>query len=135
MKLLISICIMFTFGLSFAGPLSPQDSLSKLAAPATVDNIFFNYANSTITSATYTEVLSATTKRAGSMEIFDSSGSTLIFAVGAAASEVDKFLILPGGQDRVIFDLAIGDRISVKAKSTGETISTGLLIINFSGQQ
>ena len=99
------------------------------------DTVFFDYAVTNVSSGVYVEVNSGVTNRAGWMEIFDSSGTPIQFAIGASGSEVDKFIIMPGGHDKVIMDVIPGTRISIKAASIGETITAGRLIINFFGQQ
>lgn len=120
--------------LGFAKPRSPQDSLALLAGVATGDTVFHDYAVTNISAGVYTEVNSGVTNRAGWIEVFDSSGRPIIFATGAAGSETDRFIIMPGGHDKVILDIIPGTRIAVKAYSTGETISSGNLIVNFFGQ-
>ena len=61
----------------------------------------------------------------------DSSGQTLKLALGGAGSEVDKFLITPGGNGKIKFRVPSGSRVSIKAVSA--TASTGEIDINFFG--
>lgn len=133
MKFLIAMILSFAC-VCFAGTLSPQDSLSFLAGAPTGDDVFLNYSALSVTSATYTEVLASTTLEVKAIEIFDSSGAPVIFATGAASSEVDQFITPPGGVDRTYLLIPASTRISVKARSTGEVITTGTIIINFFGQ-
>lgn len=65
------------------------------------------------------------------IEIFDSSGQTLVLAFGAAASEVDQMYILPGGNGRISLHIPAGTRVSVKAVSG--TANSGELSVNFYG--
>jgi hypothetical protein len=61
------------------------------------------------------------------IEIFDSSGVALYFATGAAGSEVNQFVIYPGGNGQVPFAIAASTRLSVKAVSTSATSGTGII--------
>jgi hypothetical protein len=75
-----------------------------------------------ITTAAYTELIAATAGTIGQLLIFDSSGETLVLAVGGSGSEVDQLYI----------DLSIpaGSRVSIKAVSantaSGELTVTAL---------
>lgn len=84
-----------------------------------------------ITTAAYTQIVASLANDVQEVEIFDSSGQTLLFATGAAASEVNQFIIFPGGNGRVKLRIAAGTRISVKALSADAT--AGELDINFYG--
>lgn len=91
-----------------------------------------DYSSTNVTTAAYTQLIASTSNEYQQVEIFDSSGQTLKLATGAAASEVDRFIITPGGNDRPIrFRIASGTRISIKAISA--TASTGEIDINFYG--
>jgi len=110
---------------------SPQINLNQMGAPAK----FFNrldYTGTSVTTGAYVELIASTSDRTQYVEIFDSSGQTLKIAVGAAASEVDKFLIFPGGNLKILVDIPAGSRVSVRAVSA--TASVGELSINFFGR-
>jgi hypothetical protein len=88
-----------------------------------------DYTSTSVTTAAYTQLVASTSAQINKLQIFDSSGQTLVLAVGAAASEVDQIYILPGGQGDTELKIASGSRISVKAVSA--TASVGELTINF----
>lgn len=79
-----------------------------------------DYVGTPVTTAAYTTVVASTAKDINTIQIFDSSGETLMIATGGAGSESDLFLIPPGGIDVEVF-IAAGTRISVKAVSNNAT--------------
>lgn len=101
---------------------------SSLSGRNKVAQLFNDYTVTSVTTAGYVELIAATTAYVNKLEIFDSSGETLILAVGAAASEVDQFYILPGGNGSVDLFISAGSRISIKAKTA--TASSGLIAVN-----
>ena len=107
-----------------ASPLQAQDSLT---GPVFRD--FHDYSSVNVTTAAYVELIASTSVACKQLEIFDSSGQLLILALGAAASEVDKLYILPGGNGQVICNIPAGTRVSIKAVSASAT--AGYLAINF----
>lgn len=109
------------------GTATPLVGQTNLTGPVFRD--FHDYSSVNVTSAAYVELIASTSVACKQLEIFDSSGQLLILALGAAASEVDKLYILPGGNGQVICNIPAGTRISIKAAST--TASTGYLAINF----
>jgi hypothetical protein len=92
-----------------------------------------SYAATNVTTAAWVEVVAATDEPCNAIEIFDSSGSILEIALGAAASEVAiPYNIPPGGS--VIFlpiEIAKGSRISLRALDANAT--TGYFIANLFG--
>lgn len=90
---------------------------------ATVELVRNNYASVNVTTAAYVELIASTSGAIGQLHIFDSSGETLVLAVGAAASEVDQVYVPPGGYSAPI-DLGIpaGSRVSIKAVSANATL-------------
>ena len=88
-----------------------------------------DYTVNNVDTITYYELIAATAQAYNAIEIFDSSGQTLVFAIGAAASEIDQFIIFPGGNGRIPFTLASGERVSIKALSA--TANAGEIDINF----
>lgn len=87
-----------------------------------------DYTSTSITTLAYTEVHAAAAGVINRMHIFDSSGQTLKMATGNAGSEVDAFLIPPGGID-IDFLVPTATRLSVKAVSAAAT--AGEIDINF----
>jgi hypothetical protein len=88
-----------------------------------------NYATTNVTTGAYVQLIASTTSAYTAVEVFDSSGQSMVLAIGAAAAEVDQFYIFPGGNGRVNVNIATTQRISVKAISGNAT--TGELLINF----
>lgn len=88
-----------------------------------------DYSSVNVTTGAYVQLVASTSATINKLQIFDSSGSTMVLAVGAAASEVDQFYIFPGGNGDVELSIPSGSRISVKAVSASAT--SGELIINF----
>jgi hypothetical protein len=101
-----------------------QGGRAKANAPVRND-----YTSTNVTTAAYVQLVASTSNDASQIEIFDSSGQTLVLAVGAAASEVDQINIFPGGNGRVPLFIPSGSRVSIKAVSA--TASVGEIDINF----
>jgi hypothetical protein len=104
--------------------LSGSASGSSRANAPTIND----YASTPVTSSAYVQLIASTTSTANMIEIFDSSGVALYLAVGAAASEVDQFIITPGGNGQVPLAIPSGSRVSVKAASTSATV--GFIAVN-----
>ena len=96
-----------------------------------VQIIRHDYAVTSVTTAAYVELDAALNQFSAEIEIFDSSGETLVLALGAASSERDEFYIIPGGNGRIRALLPKDARLSIKAVSG--TASTGELVINLWG--
>ena len=94
-------------------------------APTRID-----YTGSPVTTAAYTTLVASASAAIKQLQIFDSSGQTLVLAIGAAASEVDQIYIPPGG---TIVNLAIpaSTRISIKAVTANAT--SGYIAVTFLG--
>lgn len=93
-----------------------------------VSNITNDYSSVNVTTGAYVQLIASTSAEINRFHIFDSSGSALIIATGAAASEVDQFYIPPGGIDGAFdFNIASGTRVSIKALDTSAT--TGRLLL------
>lgn len=88
-----------------------------------------DYTSTAVTTAAYTQLIASTAAAYSAVEIFDSSGQTLRLAIGGAGSEVDQFLIFPGGNGRIPYSIASGSRISIRAVSA--TANVGEICINF----
>lgn len=89
--------------------------------------VYTDYTSTSVTTAAYTQLVASTSAAITHLSIFDSSGQAMILATGAAASEVIKLYIPPGGGE---FDLAIpiSTRISIKALTA--TASSGYNLLN-----
>jgi hypothetical protein len=87
-----------------------------------------NYAVTPVTTGAYVQILASTSAVINRLYIFDSSGSAIILATGAAGSEIDKLYIGPGGNDAP-YELAIpiNTRISLKALDTNASVGQFVL--------
>lgn len=99
-------------------------SRSKANAPVRND-----YSSVNVTTGAYVQLVASTTSATTKVSIFDSSGQTLVLAVGAAASEIDQFNIFPGGNGDVEIAIPASSRVSIKAVSA--TASVGEINVNF----
>ncbi len=104
-------------------PVSASPGRAKANAPTRND-----YTSVNVTTAAYVTLIASTTSAASLIEVFDSSGQTLKIATGAAASEVDQFIVFPGGNGQIPLAIPAGTRISIKALSA--TASVGEIDIN-----
>lgn len=99
------------------------------ASRSTVSLVRNVYSTTNVTTAAYVQLIASTADTINQIFIFDSSGQTLVLAVGAAASEVDKYQIVPGGNGLVNLTIPASSRVSVKALSA--TASSGELDLTF----
>lgn len=83
-----------------------------------------------ITSSAYVTIVASTSLATTLVELFDSSGVALYFAVGAASSEVNQFVIYPGGNGQVPLAIPAGSRISYKAVSATATGASAYNVLN-----
>jgi len=90
-----------------------------------------SYSGVNVTTAAYTQLIASTSSAIKKLQIFDSSGQTLVIALGGAGAEVDKVYIIPGGNGEVECLISAATRVSVKAVSANATL--GELVINFIG--
>jgi hypothetical protein len=104
---------------------------SKALGHSAVDKARRDYSSGNVSTAAYTQLIASTAAECQEVEIFDSSGQTLVLATGAAASEADQIYVVPGGNGRVPLRIASGTRVSIKAVSG--TASTGEVVINLYG--
>lgn len=87
------------------------------------------YSSTNVTTAAYTQLVASLGAAVNEVEIFDSSGETLVLATGGAGSEVDQAFVFPGGNGRIPLAIASGARVSIKAVSA--TANSGEIAINF----
>jgi hypothetical protein len=111
-----------------ATPLSTRQSdgtnfyLPSTKGRARVSLVTNLYSSVNVTTAAYVELIASTAAEINRFHVFDSSGSLLVIATGAAAAEVDQFYIFPGGLDAFIdFNVPSGTRVSIKAVDTNAT--------------
>lgn len=90
------------------------------------------YSVTNVTTGAWVELLSSIgAADIKEIEIFDSSGETLELGVGAAASEVSKIYVIPGGNGRIPLQILAGERLAIQAVSA--TADSGEIVINLYG--
>lgn len=118
---------------------SDQDTVNVAGSVAVTDfprlnavNLFRrDYVTAPVNTSSYAQLIASIPAAVKEIEIFDSSGETLVLAIGEAGSEVNKVYVFPGGNGRIPLQIAATARLSVKAVSNNAT--SGELIINFYG--
>lgn len=92
-----------------------------------------DFSANNVSSSGYTELMSTVgSNTVRKMTVFMSTGTPIILAVGAAGSEVDKFLIPPGGLDGPI-EVTIPNGTRLSLKSIGSSVTSGQMIVNLMG--
>lgn len=92
--------------------------------PSTNEDSFGN-----ITSGAWVELIASTSQAVTKINVIDTGGEALEFGVGAAASEVRKVAIPPGGfEGNIDISIPAGSRISLRA--VGDTSEVGRFILN-----
>lgn len=107
---------------------SSSSTSSPSAGRSPVTHVRNVYSSINVTTAAYVQLIASTSATINLISVFDSSGQTLIIAFGAAASEVDKVYIFPGGNGDIPLLIPSGTRVSIKAVSG--TANTGEISIN-----
>jgi hypothetical protein len=90
-----------------------------------------DYTVTSVTTAAYVQLVASMPAAVKEVEIFDSSGQTLVLAIGGAGSEVNKVYVFPGGNGRIPLQIASTARLSIKAVSG--TANSGEISVNFYG--
>lgn len=82
-----------------------------------------SYTTTNVTTSAYVVLLSSTPKTVSTIEVCDSSGQLLKFAIGATGSEVDKFTNFISGCVLIKLNppLPAGTQLNVKAISASAT--------------
>lgn len=84
---------------------------------------------STPLSTTYVQVVASTTLEINAIQVSHQGDLPVYISVGAAASEIVQYMILPGGDSPIVrLNIPAGSRIAIRAH-TG-TISANYLVIN-----
>jgi hypothetical protein len=89
------------------------------------------YSSNPVTTSAYLNIVPALSAICQEIEIFDSSGETLVLAIGPSGIESNQIFIFPGGNGRVKLKIPAFSAISIKAVSA--TASVGEICINFYG--
>lgn len=100
---------------------SDQSSVPTKTSNSKGEFVRNDYSSASVTTSAYTQLIASTAAAYSAIEIFDSSGQTLKIAIGGAGSEIDQFLVFPGGNGWIPFSVASGSRISIKAVSANAT--------------
>lgn len=87
------------------------------------------YSSNNVNTSSYFELVTSLPNSVNGLFIFDSSGQTMVLAVGGSGSEVDKYYITPGGNGFISLAIANGARVSIKAVSA--TATTGEINVTF----
>lgn len=88
-----------------------------------------DYSSVNVTTSAYVTLVTSLADNVNEIDIFDSSGQTLVLAVGGAGTEVDKTYIVKGGNGPVSLAIAAGSRVSIKAVTA--TANVGELDVTF----
>ena len=110
---------------------SDQSALSASTGRQAVGTPVYNiYSSSPIDTTGYVTLISSTAGPVNYIDIFDSSGQAMIFAVGGVGSEVIKTYIPPGG-DQIPLFIPSGSRIAYKALTANATAGYLLMTLYF----
>lgn len=91
------------------------------------ETLFFDYTG--VSDAGYTQLIASTVDKIKSMTWFESSGQPMVVALGGVGSEVDKFVVPPGGfNGEIPMDIPAGSRVSIK-QLNAEVLSSGIMIV------
>jgi hypothetical protein len=87
-----------------------------------------------ITNSAYVQLVASTTAPCSGISVTNTGAQPIYFATGAAGSEVNQFIIAPGGviPEVLPFEIAKGTRIALKAAG-GSTQSSGIIALSFFG--
>ncbi len=91
--------------------------------------VVLDYSSNTITSSSWFEIVASMASDATHLHIFDSSGYPLQIGFGDLGQEVVRFVVSPGGDGPIALRVPAGTRLTIK--SVSETLTVGILIINF----
>ena len=112
-----------------AHPAHAGGGLTSPQAGAPLAHARVVYSSTNVTTSAYVQLLAATPNvPVNTLEIFDSSGQTLVIATGASGSEVDAFYVFPGGNGPTRVSIPPNTRLSIKAVTA--TASSGELDLN-----
>jgi len=105
------------------------------AGKTVVETLRHVYDNSTnkVANGVWSELVASMPAAASEIEIFDSSGQTLLIGLGPTGSEgtLGELIVVPGGNGKVPFSIPAGAQVSIQGLS-GDAIK-GELDINFYG--
>jgi hypothetical protein len=109
-------------------------SILDLGSFVPLNKSLLDFAITNVDDTAYIQILASIgAVKVRKIQIFMSSGEPLYLAFGAAASEVDKIYIIPGGNGLIDIEIPIATRLSVKAVNAATTVNSGILMINYLG--
>jgi hypothetical protein len=110
---------------------SNQSSIATTIVGKSVANapIYNSYSSTNVTTSAYVQLVASTSSTVNMIEIFDSSGQSMIIGVGASGSEVIQLYTTPGGNGQVPLAIPSGSRVAIKALTGSAT--SGYITINF----
>lgn len=110
---------------------------ARIRATKPVGTYILNAASTSISTGSYTVVTTSVTKAGSAVEIFNSTGATLIVSQGTAGHETDAgktlpYTILQGGSSMMLpMEISNGKPLTVK--SLDNAASAGILVFNVFG--
>lgn len=107
-----------------------NDRVTLLEVPLNVID-FANIDASTLVQNVWLEVIASTSAEARRVQIFDAAGYAFEWGVGAAASEVTKFLSGAGSNEPTDIEIPAGSRLAVRTAEAGPY--SGTIIVNVLG--
>lgn len=113
-------------------PVTPQTPLPTKLTAKPLGFVRIDMSSTSITTSAYLQAFASVGSTAVKrIQIFSATGTPILLAFGAASSEVDQKIIVPGENLAYDFDVPSSTRLSVKA--IGSNITSGQLIINLFG--
>jgi hypothetical protein len=113
---------------------NPVDWSSLISANAPLAHVQLDFSVTSVTDVAYVQLLATIGATASKKaQIFMSSGDPLLLAFGAPAAEVDKIIVIPGGNGFIDLDIPANTRLSLKALNSGTTVGSGVIIVNLLG--
>jgi len=110
-----------------------SDSTTEIDSDTVVAFAQLDYSVSNLATGAYTQLIGDIGAIAGKkVIIFHSSGTPVYLAIGAAAAETDRLIVIPGGFNHPVeIEIAANARLSLK--SIGSAVTSGQMIINVLG--
>jgi len=91
-------------------------SVSNSAGQDILHTVELDSADIQGSGGSYFEVIASTSATTKQITVYDTTGSTMELAVGAAASEVTKVIIGPGSDQSFALNIPAGSRISIRSR-------------------
>lgn len=102
-----------------------------------VGTLTLNAATNNITTSAWTQVTASVVAGASAMEIFNSTGSTLLVSQGTAGNETVTGNLLPYtillGGSAMMLPMEIKNGLPIRVKAFDQSATSGILVINLFG--